>query len=178
MKAHPIPGQGSRVAGVSIDVGRQAAAVAEWPAGFLGLYHREYGRMVRLARLMTGTNAVAEDLVQDTFVRVARRWDRVRDPSAYLRQAVVNACRSHLRKRGRFRPLESAPEPSVPGPSPQVDRTWRQMERLSPRRRAALVLRYYEDLDDDEIAEILDCKPATVRSLVHRALRQLEEALS
>lgn len=157
--------------------GRRTAE-ADWPAGFLALYHEQYGSMVRLAHLLTGSNLAAEDLVQDAFLRVARRWAAVRSPEPYLRRAVVNAARSHLRRHGRLRPLDAAPELEVPPASPQIDATWRRLERLSPRRRAAVVLRYYEDLDDREIAEILDCEPVTVRSLIHRALRQLEEVLS
>lgn len=164
--------------GVTIEGRSSRTAAADWPAGFLTLYREQYGHMVRLAHLMTGSNVAAEDLVQDAFLRVARRWADVRDPASYLRQAVVNASRSYLRKYGRLRPLDAAPEPQVPAVSPRVDATWRHLGRLSPRRRAAVVLRYYEDLDDDEIARILDCESGTVRSLVHRALRQLEEVLS
>lgn len=147
-----------------------------WPPGFVALYHERYTDMVRLARLIVARNDVAEELVQDCYLRIADRWDDLDVPGAYLRRTVANAARSYLRRHGRLRPLEAAAEPTTP-PSEFHD-LWRELHRLSPRRRVAVVLRYYEDLDDTEIAEILGCKPATVRSLVHRALKQLEEVLA
>lgn len=153
-----------------------AADSTSWPAGFLALYHERYGAMVRLARMLTGRNDVAEDLVQDCYLAVARRWSKIDNPSAYLRRAVVNASNSWLRSRRRLRPLSSRDE--LPEAPPEIDETWRELLRLTPRRRAAVVLRYWEGLNDREIAAILDCRPATVRSLIHRALSQLEEVLA
>lgn len=153
-----------------------ARAADAWPPGFVALYHDRYGDMVRLARLIVSRNDVAEELVQDCYLKIARRWDDIEVHGAYLRRAVVNAGRSYLRSHGRLRPLSAAAEP-VTGP-PEYHDVWRELDRLSPRRRVAVVLRYYEDLDDVEIGRILGCKPATVRSLVHRALKQLEEVLA
>lgn len=151
------------------------ADATPWADDLLALYRREYRSMVRLAYVMTDSNELAEEVVQDAFVKVHRRWRHVRRPAAYLRQAVVNECRSRHR-RGRFeRRVEEPPEEVVPGV--HVDGLGHTIQRLSPRRRAAIVLRYYEDLDDDEIAEILGCRPATVRSLVHRGLAQLREMI-
>ncbi len=149
----------------------------DWPPGFIRLYHDEYEAMVRLARLVTGRNEAAEDLVQDCYLRLAARWGQVAQPGGYLRRSVVNAANSYLRKYGRLRPLEHASD-ELADATPEIDETWKALRRLSPRRRTAIVLRYYEDLSDDEIAAALDCRPATVRSLIHRGLRQLEEVLA
>lgn len=141
-----------------------------------GLFERRYRDMVRVATLMVGSNAVGEELVQDAFVRVQRNWARIeRDPDGYLYRTVTNACRSHLRRRSLERAFR--PDPRPPEVLPEPDGVLPHLARLSPRRRAALVLRYYADLPDDEIAEVLECRPATVRSLVHRGLDQLREVM-
>lgn len=155
---------------------RTTVQAADWPPGFLTLYHDRYGHMVRLARLLTGRQDVAEELVQDAYVKVADRWAGVDNPSAYLRTAVVNACRSHQRRLGTEERYVAAQDVPVTAP-PEVHGIWEELHRLTPRRRAAVVLRYWEDLDDTEIAEILRCRRSTVRSLIHRGLSQLEEVL-
>ncbi len=136
-----------------------------------GLYGELYQPMVRLAYLLTGSASVAEDVVQDSFARLHQRWDGVRKPSAYLRASVVNACRAFHRRarreRARFTDLVndelSAETPMV------LD----AVAGLPYKQRAALVLRYWEDRPEGDIAEFLGCRPATVRSLVHRGLRTL-----
>lgn len=143
--------------------------------GLAELYDSHHVRMVRLARLLVRSDAEAQELVQDAYVRVHQRWDVIEDPAAYLRQTVVNGCRSHLRRRDLER--ERRPLAAVPTGIPEIDETWAALARLSPRRRAALVLRFYEDLTMAEVAELLDCREATARSLVHRGLRQLREVL-
>lgn len=136
------------------------------------LYRREYAAMVRLAHLLTGSNDVAEDLVQESFVRLHRNWGRADQPAAYLRTTVVNRCRSWQRRRV----LERRPPVSV-GPT-VVEGEPREMldalARLGVRQRTALVLRFYADLSEADIARALGCRPGTVKSLVHRGLRQLE----
>lgn len=140
--------------------------------GFVALYRDRYDPMVRLAYLMTGSQAAAEDLVQDAFVNVHRSWARVRQPSAYLRASVVNACRSW----GRRRALELLRKPAPPEPSTLVaDELWDVLLTLPPRQRAAIVLRFYEDLPDEEIASLLGCQVATVRTAVFRGLEKLRK---
>jgi RNA polymerase sigma-70 factor (sigma-E family) len=140
-----------------------------------GLYAELYQPMVRLAYLLTGSVSVAEDLVQDSFARLHQRWNRVRTPSAYLRTSVVNACRAFHRRahreRARFADLASE---QVSAETPMVLDV---LATLPYRQRAALVLRYWEDRPEAEIAEFLGCRPATVRSLVHRGLRTLREVI-
>lgn len=144
--------------------------------GVADLFARRYADMVRVATLMVGSNAVAEELVQDAFVRVQRNWGRIEgEPDGYLYRAVTNTCRSHLRRRQLERAFRPDPRPADAVPEP--DGVLPYLEHLSPRRRVAIVLRYYADLPDDAIAEALECRPATVRSLVHRGLQQLREVI-
>ena len=141
---------------------------------FVTLYRERYDPMVRLAYLMTGSQAIAEELVQDAFVSVHRSWARATNPSAYLRTAVVNACRSW----GRRQTLERLRKPAPPdAPTLVADEMWDVLQTLPPRQRAAIVLRFYEDLPDEEIAALLDCKVGTVRTAVFRGLEKLRKEI-
>jgi RNA polymerase sigma factor (sigma-70 family) len=126
--------------------------------------------MVRLARLLVGSPEIAADVVQDAFVHMQRRWSSIEAPKAYLRQAVVNGCRSHHRHLAvqRRTPLAET-APTQLSALELAD----AVAKLPHRERSALVLRFYEDLPDREIAEILGCRVGTVASLVHRALARL-----
>jgi DNA-directed RNA polymerase specialized sigma24 family protein len=139
------------------------------------LFRFSWDDLVRLAAFLTGSVPVAEDLVQDCFVRFGARPAPPDDPTKYLRMSVVNACRSYHRRRLlelRHRP--GLPRPGIDSPS----ELWDILDRVSRRQRTALVLRYYLDLPEDEIAAILHCRPSTVRSLVRRGLDRLREELS
>ncbi len=132
------------------------------------LFRHQYAAMVRLAHLLTRSNLAAEDLVQDAFVRVRAAWARVEDPVPYLRRSVVNACRSWHRKRTRdaARDLAAAtPEATLP---PDTVEVLEIIRRLPWGQRTALVLRYYEDLSEAEIAAAMGCRPGTVKSHLHR----------
>lgn len=144
------------------------------------LYQREYQPMVRLARLLTGSLATAEELVQDAFITLHQRADRIDNPGGYLRRTVVNNCYSHLRRadleRRKLQVVGNRPDhPELPT---DLDETWRSLESLKPRQRTALVLRFYEDLSVADVAELMGVREGTVKSLVHRGLRQLEKELS
>lgn len=141
-----------------------------WAGNLVELYRERYQPMVRLAYLLTGDRAAAEELVQDAFVSVHRSWPRVTQPAAYLRTAVVNACRSW----GRRRTLEAVRRPAPTEPAALVaDELWDALGHLPERQRAAIVLRFYEDLPDADIAAALGCRPATVRTAIHRGLAAL-----
>lgn len=146
------------------------------------LYRERHTAMVRLAHLLTGDNAVAQDLVHDAFIKVAQRFERptsspIDNPSAYLRQAVVNQCNSwHRRQAVEARHNRPEPEPLQLGPS--LDEMWTALESLSPKRRTAIVLRFYEDLPLDAVAEVMGVRPGTARSLIHRGLASLREVVS
>jgi RNA polymerase sigma-70 factor (sigma-E family) len=130
---------------------------------------------------------MAEDLVQDAFVRLAGRLVHLRDPEAfdaYLRATIVNLSRSYFRRRRverhymeRARTERSDPY-SRPGRSVEdQDELWHAMRRLTQRQRAAIVLRFYEDLPEVEVAEILQCAPGTVKSLVSRGMEKLRNEI-
>ena len=130
---------------------------------------------VRLAFLLTGDREVAEELVQDAFLAASRSWATVLDEPAYLRSAVVNRARSWGRRAQleRRQPLRRATPVHL-----EADELWDALGSLTPRQRAAVVLRYYEDLPEAEIAAILHTRPSTVRTSVHRALRTLRKEIT
>jgi RNA polymerase sigma factor (sigma-70 family) len=133
------------------------------------------------ARCWSGDVATAEDIVQDVFVRARGRLAGMTEPGAYayLRRATINGWKNHLRHR-------AAEERAVAGLAAVVteaaavgveerEAMWAEIARLPARQRAVLVLRYYEDLPDDEIARLLGCRRGTVRSQAKRALDRLRE---
>ena len=138
------------------------------------LFQEQYTPMVRLARLMTGSTEVAEDLVQDTFVRMHDHWARAEHPKAYLRASVVNACRSWHRRRDLERRHRSDAAETA---TLEVRELSDALEALPYRQRAAIVLRYYEDAPEAEIARLLGCRRGTVASLLHRGLAKLREGI-
>ena len=141
------------------------------------LFRARWAPSVRLAAVLLGDVAVAEEVVQEAFVQVSRRWDVLDNPAGYLRTAVVNGCRNHRRRLGTIRRRTPAPLPLTVD-APELDELWAVLARLPARRRAALVLRYYEDLPVTEIARLLDCRPGTVSSLLHRGLADLRKVLA
>ena len=142
------------------------------------LFRVERDGMVRLAVLLVGSRAAAEEIVQDSFSVVLQRWDTLDKPGAYLRTVVVNGCRMALRRRDterRHRDLD-APLP-VESPTELVE-LHEALAGLPERQRVVVVLRYFADRSDAEIAETLGCRPATVRSLAHRGLGRLRKELA
>ena len=141
------------------------------------------GTMSRVAYLLAGDHHGAEDLVQSSLVQLARHWRRVSSadhPDAYVRRVIyhehVSAWRRH---RGAEIPVADAPEPGV---LPDVaDSTVRRLvlrqalARLTPRQRAVLVLRFFEDLSEVETAEVLRCSVGNVKSQTSYALNRLRE---
>jgi RNA polymerase sigma-70 factor (sigma-E family) len=149
-------------------------AVTRWDNALVRLYELHYDGLVRVAYLVSGDASAAEEIVQDAFVKAHRSWDRVREPLPYLRVAVVNGCRSW----GRRQTLERERRPRPPEPAElQADELWDALATLKPRQRTAIVLRFYADLPDAEIAEILGCRLPTVRSTIHRGLTALRQEI-
>jgi len=133
--------------------------------------------MVRLAALMVGSRAIAEEIVQDAFASVSERWDELHRPGGYLRTSVVNGCAQVLRRRSvedRHRVVELVVPDEIPE---RLIELRSALDRLTDRQRLVVVLRYFADLSDREIARTLDVRPATVRSLAHRALAALRREL-
>jgi len=148
--------------------------------GIAELYAVHVDDAVRLAYLLTGDRELAEDLVQDAFVKVAGRLVHLRDPGAfapYLRKTIVNMSRSYFRRRKLERAhLEAqAPLAHHDNTSGALDREaiWAALGKLTQRQRAAIVLRFYEDLSESQVADVLQCRPGTVKSLVSRGLETL-----
>ncbi|MCW2777022.1 MAG: transcriptional regulator, LuxR family [Frankiales bacterium] len=126
--------------------------------------------LVRFAHGLCGDRHLAEDLLQDVLARCSPRWDRLADrPEPYVRAALVRALVSWRRRRSSTEQPGVLPDLAAPEGGPEErDAVWRLLATLSPRERAVLVLRHYEALPDDEIAALLGCRPATVRSLAAR----------
>jgi RNA polymerase sigma-70 factor (sigma-E family) len=146
--------------------------------------------LLRFAYLVTRDHTRAEEAVQDALIAAYSRWSRIcraQDPEAYVRRCIVNADISRWRRFFRREtptddagtshaaPHRAAPDHAVA--QAEHDAVWALCATLPAKQRAAVVLRYYEDLPDAEIAVILDCSPATVRSQIHRALASLRTAI-
>ncbi len=157
--------------------GDWAAPTIEFEAeqvSFEALYGDQFLPMVRLATLMCGRVEVARDIVQDAFVRLHVKWAGVDQPKAYLRRSVVNGCRSRARwerlRRGRV-------ARNVPTTHQQPEELNDVLALLTPRQRAAIVLRFYEQRNEAEIADLIGCRPGTVGSLISRGLATMKQHL-
>jgi RNA polymerase sigma-70 factor (sigma-E family) len=142
--------------------------------------------LLRTAYLIVWDEAEAEDLVQECLLKVARRWPRVRrmeQPRAYARRILVNlildGARSRARRRSELEPAPAASPIAVdPLPALQTRAELLQaLEQLPTRQRAVLVLRYFNDLTEAQVAEVLGCQPGTVKSSTSRGLARLREVL-
>jgi RNA polymerase sigma-70 factor (sigma-E family) len=140
------------------------------------VFIREYEPMVRLAVLLIDEIDVAEELVQEAFVKLHENWKRVDNPGGYVRAVVVNRCRNELRRRQRERRFRRRIEPPATVEL-GADEIMDAIAVLPPKRRAAVVLRYYGGLSEREIAETLAVRPGTVKSLLHRGLAELKTSL-
>jgi RNA polymerase sigma-70 factor (sigma-E family) len=150
------------------------------------LYDAHYVRLVRLAVLLLGDAGRAEEVVQDSFVAIYRRWDRldVDDVPAYLRQTVVNRSRSvlrHLKVVSKHPPQAPVDEPGADHDVLRGDRRRAVIDAMAdlPRRqREVLALRYYLDLSELEIAQTLGISPGAVKSHASRGADALRRSLS
>ncbi|RAO27454.1 RNA polymerase sigma-E factor [Micromonospora noduli] len=139
--------------------------------------------LVRLARLLTGDEHRAEDLVQDVLARAYARWGRISRtdrPDAYVRRMLVNTHNSWWRRLSSREisvaaVLDQAGDVDEATGVAERDALWRLVCDLPARQRTVIVLRYYEDLDDTSIAEILACSTGTVRTHARRALAALRQ---
>lgn len=148
-------------------------------------YQRHAPAAMRLAYFLMGDRELARDLVQDAFVKLAGRFGHLRVPDAfdaYLRRTIVNLFSSHLR-RLRLERRELARRRSV-GPSQdrdvdvaERDAMWSALRTLPPRQRAAVVLRYYEDLSERETAAVLGCSVGAAKQLMTRGLGALRDRI-
>jgi RNA polymerase sigma-70 factor (sigma-E family) len=159
---------------------RDGAAFAEFALARTGALHRA-------AYLMVGDAQLAQDLVQEALTKTYVAWPRLRDPrnaEAYCRKAITTTAISWFRRKGwnNERPTEQLPE----GASRQAgleaavaehDVVWRALLTIPPRQRAALVLRFYEDLTEAQTAAAMGCAVGTVKSQVSAGLAKLRDRL-
>jgi RNA polymerase sigma-70 factor (sigma-E family) len=146
---------------------------AVWP----GLY--------RTAYLMLGEHQLAEDLVQTALVKLVRVWSRIErqdDPYVYARAVLANTAASRWRRRRRYDELTAGQRDPTPAPDPAVavvlrDAVWQALQTLPPRTRAVLVLRYFEDFTEAQIASTLGCSVGSVKSQASRGLSRLRGKL-
>jgi RNA polymerase sigma-70 factor (sigma-E family) len=153
------------------------------------LYQAHALALARLALVMLGDHAAAEDVVQDAFLGLYRRWDSLDDTAAavgYLRTSVLNGCRTAIRRRSRAgvpditdgaaRPLESAEATVLLGEQHRA--VLAAIRRLPGRQREALVLRYYLDMTEDHAARAMRVSRGTVKSATSRAIRAVGRMLA
>jgi RNA polymerase sigma-70 factor (sigma-E family) len=139
--------------------------------------------LLRSAYLLTGNAPAAEELVQDTLVRLYPKWHLVAAadvPVAYVRRSLANAFVNERRRpASREVVLDVLPERTDLRDAATAladrDEVWGLLRTLPGRQRAALVMRYFDDVPDDEIADALGCRAGTVRSLISRGLASLRE---
>jgi RNA polymerase sigma-70 factor (sigma-E family) len=180
---------------VDLDTARQPRprGVLDWRADagplVTALYQAHGVGLIRLAVVMLGDRPAAEDVVQEAFCGLYRRWNHLDDPGnalRYLRSSVLNGCRSVLRNRGRLY-LRLGQEPGRPDSVESAESTalvgeehravLASLQRLPDRQREALVLRFYLELSEAEIAQAMGISQGTVKSTVSRALAALGRLL-
>jgi RNA polymerase sigma-70 factor (sigma-E family) len=153
---------------------------------FAEVFNTHHRRAVRLAYLLTSDPDQAEDVVAEAFAKVYRRWRRttIEDVGAYVRRAVANEANSRLRRRylerdrAAHRTGDQRGVRQVEDHAVDQDQVWRALQRLPRRQRTAVVLRYFEDLSEQETAEVLGVSTGTVKSQVSRGLDRLEAVLT
>lgn len=150
---------------------------------FAEFANARHGALYRYAYLLAGDRGLADDLVQEALTKTYIAWRKLRDPAnaeAYTRKAITSTAITWWRRKAWHaeRPRDDVPEQEG-SPEDATARLWlwEELRRLPPRQRAALVLRYYEDLTLAQTAEILDCSVGTVKSQVSDALKNLRGRL-
>ncbi len=161
------------------------SAARDDEAAFTAFVAARWNQLLRTAYLLTGDHGKAEDMVQTALMRTHRRWRRIeRDdaPEVYVRRVMVNLATAWWR-RNRIQEQVTAELPDRPGPDAHAafvlhDEIWNAVRTLPARMRAVLVLRYFEDLPEAQVADLLGCSVGTVKSQTHRALARLRAQLS
>jgi RNA polymerase sigma-70 factor (sigma-E family) len=164
--------------------------MAHWeaPPSFEEYVRSRHAVLLRFAYVLTGDSHLAADLVQDALERAGLGWRRIQrqdDPEGYLRRTIVNGYLSRRRSLRHERLVANLPEPdragrgaaSEPGRTPADREMWALLAELPRQQRAVLVLRYYQDLSEAQIAEVLGCKVGTVKSNASRAIAKLRATL-
>jgi RNA polymerase sigma-70 factor (sigma-E family) len=142
--------------------------------------------LFRLACLLTGSPSEADDLVQDSLEKVYLRWSRVTGadaPYPYVRRLMVNTLVSNHRRPAHRAEVPSAAPPDAPVESREQavvdhEQVWPLVLALPTKQRAVIVLRYYEDLSEQQIADVLGCSTGSVKSKAHDALAALRRGMT
>ena len=141
-------------------------------------YRTHQAQAVRWAVALVGSRAVAEELAQDSLEAVRPRLDRLDNPTGYLRRTVVRRCASWHRWHSRdVRRVARATAGQPLAYTQPTDDMLGALAALPYKQRAAVTLRYWADWTDEQIAEALDCAPATVRVLLHRGIATLKKEI-
>lgn len=143
---------------------------------FASFYRRELDGQVRRAKLLVGSDDVANDVVHEAFTAMYARWDSIREPGPYLNRAVLNGCRDRARHAATSSIVHRRLAASQTENPDEL--LWDVIGALPFNQRACVVLRYYVGFGEREIAEILDCKPGSVGPWTTRALTTMRKALS
>jgi RNA polymerase sigma-70 factor (sigma-E family) len=154
--------------------------------GYASFVREHTPALLRTAYVLTGNALAAEELVQDTMVRLLPKWAKVESadvPLAYVRRSLANQFVNQRRRASRREYAyadvpEQADDRDPVGQLVDRDHIWAGLDRLPERQRAALVLRYYEDLSDTDIADTLNARVGTVRSLISRGLATLRTEMT
>lgn len=163
------------------DVTRRLDRTGLADASVAALAEARRGALLRFGRVLCGSDALAQDLVQEALARALVTWRRQgcpSDPEAYVRRAMVNLYTSLWSRRLRFeRAVAEVPDSTVSadtlGDPVQQRLVWIWLGSLPPRQRAVIVLRYYEELTASEVSEVLGCSTGTVKSQASRAIKRL-----
>lgn len=161
---------------------------AERDTEVAALFNRHYAPMCRLAYVILGDAALAEEMVMEALLKTFSGWRRIRNidhMDAYLRRAVINMCRSRIRRKTiearvnstiHHRDVRKEPD-WTPERHETARLVWDAVKLLPERQRACVVLKYFEDLSEAQIAEALDCSNGTVKSQLSKARATLEKRL-
>jgi RNA polymerase sigma-70 factor (sigma-E family) len=162
-----------------------ATEPASYALDFDGYVRARTQRLARLAFLLTGDVHLAEDLLQTSLAKVAPRWAQIvaaGDPTAYIRTVLVHTAIGWRRRAWHSEtPTAPLPERATPDATAEVDGRERlriALAQLAPRQRAAVVLRFYEDLSEHDVAAVMGCSVGTVKSQTAKALARLRVLLA
>ncbi len=146
-----------------------------WPIDFVRFYESNLAKYVRIANLIVQSRQVSEDIVQDSFIKVANKWPKIENHEAFLRKAVINSCNSYFRRRKLERLYSSRFQGPGEITNDERNELGELLLKLPLKQRVATALRFYQDLSDKEIAEVIGCNPNSIPSLISRALTQLNK---
>ena len=154
---------------------RVTSSIAPSSVDLEALYVEHRGHLLGVAAAITVDRALAEEIVHDAFAGLQRHAGRVDNPVGYLQRSVVNRSVNVIRRR--LVAARHPTAPTLPASTPEIDETWTAVLRLPSKQRAVVVLRFWQDMTIDGIADALGWPAGSVKSTLHRALKHLKEEL-